>query len=164
WLLAKVIELLKESDERVTVKNQNFTARGLVLRTLKAIDKDWAKDPAAAKVFSAVVANFRKEGVESRHEFLRVLVEVGPAAKPVVGDLVAFLAVRNVAFDEEIPKTLDQLDAGWREHPSVKTVLPELMKRLDAYPIEYRALVAVGEPVIPELLKALEGTSRGRET
>src|SRR5262249_35430404 len=111
-----------------------------------------------------VVANFRKEGVESRHEFLRVLVEVGPAAKPVVGDLVAFLAVRNVAFDEEIPKTLDQLDAGWREHPSVKTVLPELMKRLDADPIEYRALVAVGEPVIPELLKALEGTSRGRET
>jgi len=144
----------------------------LVLETLNALDRNWAQNEAVRTVLPALAATIGSGSSKERggrylpwrtkyyyQRVLQILCDAGPAARPLVPDLVKLLLTQqHIPFFEDLRKAVDRIDPDWRKLPVVQESIPELMERL-AHEKENGSgqalLILLGEAAVPALEKAL---------
>jgi predicted Zn finger-like uncharacterized protein len=158
-LLPRVIACLQDDVVGIRAKNKVRNSWEVVVEALNALDKDWVGNEAAVKVLAAMVANGNRDHGHYRERAIKLIIEAGPVARPLVPDLAKLLLAQDGSFDDTTRKALDRIDANWRKHPVIGEIVPELVRRLDkgAYYVADRALRYLGGAAVPELEKALNG-------
>jgi HEAT repeat protein len=129
-LLPKIIARLSDPDVPVSYNQGKDKSRALTLKTLAAIEKDWAKHPSVRAALAPLIADAGPYHPREIRPIYKLLRELGPAARPSVPDIIRTMVVSKSAyFNLDSALAIDKIDPNWRDDPTVKEILPEVIAR-----------------------------------